>query len=59
MSRNIIRSMQHIIDTAKRIQAWYRYVAYVAWGYILRLITDPERFEIALREAQAVEAAEM
>lgn len=36
-----------------------RAAEYVAWEYIVRLITDPEHFEERLREAQAMEAQQM
>ncbi len=36
-----------------------RKVEYIAWGYVMRLITNADEFEQALREAQAIEAAQM
>jgi len=36
-----------------------RKVEYIAWGYILRLLTHAEEFEQALRDAQANEADQM
>ena len=31
-------------------------VEYIAWGYVMRLLTNAEEFEQALRDAQAIEA---